>query len=453
MKFLRLGFVAALACALAGQALAAGPAPVKIDPKAKEQGMKEVPAIMQAAGVPCTVSDAYFMGNNEAKVGGKTVKTSIYETACGPDMGYIVIATPGGDTQTIDCLGLKQDYDKKVAAKQKPGNECVLPGNADPKQALLPILAKGGATCPTITNAAWLGSSPSDKITVYEAACSTGGYLIASPLPGSTKPLVVTDCVKGATIGMTCTLTSKEDQEKSIIRLSEGATAKAACKPVKARWVVTDAANATDYYEVGCADGSTGYMFTTDAKGGFKAVIECVRATRIADGCTLSNADAGQTAEADTYTKLAAQIGYPCKVSKYQSYGTETGGQREIVELACSDHPEGSYAMVPTGAGQTGESFNCVRATDRGLACRLSPITATYALISKQIAARGKTTCDVNNARGIGKDAKGSDYIEVACASGPNLVLEYSKLPTETLVSALPCAQAPIADACKLQKK
>jgi hypothetical protein len=167
----------------------------------------------------------------------------------------------------------------------------------------------------------------------------------------------------------------------------------------------------------------------------------------------LSQADAGQTAEAGTYNKLAKQIGYDCDVNKYQSYGAETGGQREIVELACGNHPEGAFAMVPTGSGQTGEYFNCVRALDRGLTCHLTPISATYALISKQIAARGKTTCDVNNGRGIGKDSKGSEFIEVACGNGPNLVLEYSRLPTETLISALPCAQATIADACKLQKK
>jgi hypothetical protein len=452
MKLLRLGFVAAFAIALCGQALAAPAAP-KIDPKARETGMKDVPAIMQSAGVDCTVTDAYLMGNGDAKVGGKSVKSSIYETACGPGLGYIVVSTPGEDPQTYDCLTLKQDFDKKTAAKQKTGSVCVLPGNTDPKQGLVPLLTKAGVSCPQVTAADWIGTSATDKISLFEAACSTGnGYILIDPLKGSVKPLSAVDCVKSALVGRECALTSKEQIQQSIIKLSD-ATGRPACKPTKARWVVTDASSSTDYYEVGCADGSTGYMFTTDAKGTFKAVLECVRATRIADGCTLSKVDAGQTADAPTYTKLAKQIGYDCDVSKYQSYGTENSGQREVVELACSNHPDGAFAFVPTGNAQTGQSFNCVRALTQGLTCRLTPIEATYAKIAGQIAARGKTTCKVDGGRGIGRDpAKGSDFIEVTCADGPSLVLEYSKLPQETLISALPCAQAPIADACKLKK-
>ncbi len=344
------------------------------------------------------------------------------------------------DALTFDCFTMKDDADKKTAAKQKPGAVCTLPANADPKQALVPLLTKAGVNCPTISAARWMGASPTDKVIVYEAACRGGGYILTAPMAGSTKPLSAVDCIKSSTVGVECTLTTKEQQQQGVIKMADALPAsagKAACKPTKARWVVTDPSNGTDYYEVGCADNSTGFMFTTDSKGGFKAVLECVRATRIADGCTLSNADAGQTAEADTYTKLATQIGYPCKVSKYQSYGAETNGPREIVELACGDHPDGAYAMVPTGNGQVGEFFNCIRASSRGLNCRLSPVEATYAKISSQIAARGKTTCAVNGGRGIGKIPSGSEFIEVTCANGPNLVLEYSKLPQETLISAL----------------
>lgn len=458
MKLLRIGFVAALALALHGQALAAtapaAPAAPKIDAKQRDTGMKEAPGVLQSAGVDCTVSDAYLMGQGDATVDGKKVKTSIYEAACGPGLGYIMIATPGGAPQTFDCLTMKDAADKAVAAKQKPGPTCVLPANADPKQGLAPLLAKAGVTCSPVTAAHWMGSSPTDKLTLYEASCADGrGYVITEPMAGSTKKLEATDCIKaGSSVGVECTVVSKEQIEQAVIKASTGAN-KPACKPNKGRWVVTDPATGNDYYEVGCADGATGFMFRTGAKGDFQQTIECVQATRIAGGCTLSQADAGQTAEVDTYNKLAKQIGADCNVTKYLSYGTEAGGPREVVELACGNHPDGMYAMVPTGAGQTGEYFNCVRATDRGLTCHLSPMQATYAKISTQIAARGKTTCQVDGGRGIGKDTKGSDYIEVTCANGPGLVLEYSKLPQETLVSALPCAQAPIADACKIQKK
>jgi len=455
MKFLRIGFIAALALALHGQALAATAAPAagKIEPKMREQGMKEAPAVIQQAGIDCTVSDAYLMGNGETTVDGKKVKTSIYEVACGSGMGYVAQAIPGSAPVTYDCLTMKDSADKAIAAKQKPGPTCNLPANLDPKQGLIPLLTKAGVNCGAITGAHWMGSSPADKISLYETACSNGsGYVLIEPLAGSTKPLSATDCMKASSLGVECELTSKDQIQAGIIKASAAAN-RPACMPTKGRWVVTDPATKNDYFEVGCADGATGFMFQTDDKGAFKGVIECVRATRIAGGCNFSQASAGQTSDSATYTKLAKQINDPCTVTKYQSYGTEDGGPRELVELACSDASSGGYALVPTAAGQTGEYFNCVRAQDRGLTCRLTPMQATYAKISSQIAARGKTTCNVDGGRGIGKDANGSEYIEVTCAGGPGLVLEYSKLPQETLVSALPCAQATIPDACKIQKK
>ena len=45
------------------------------------------------------------------------------------------------------------------------------------------------------------------------------------------------------------------------------------------------------------------------------------------------------------------------------------------------------------------------------------------------------------------------EYVDVACSAGdpqPELVLQYSKLPQETLAQATACAQAPIANACTL---
>jgi hypothetical protein len=458
MRFLRLGFIAAMAMALCGQqALAADapPAAFKMDPKIHEQSMKDAPPLVLAAGLDCQISDAYLLGVSDEKVAGKTYKSSFYELACGQgNLGYIFKSSPGQDNMFFDCLSLKNAAEKAIEAKQKPGNTCNLPANANPAAGLQPLLVKSGVNCPGVTAAKWMGASPADKLNVYEAACSDGvGYLLTVPAPGSTKTLQVADCAKSDLIGVKCELTSQDAITKHIIALSAGAK-NADCKPTKARWVVTDPGRGDDFYEVGCADGTNAYMFQTDSKGAFKAEIPCVRATRIAGGCTYMNVNTGSTAEAGTYTKLAKQIGYTdCpNVVKYQSYGAENGGPREIVELACST-TEGGYAMVPTGAGQTGEYFNCVRAVGRGLTCHLTPIEATYAKISKQIAARGKTTCAVSNGRPIGKDDKGQEYVEVACGAQPSLVLTYSRLPQETLIGAVACDQAPVANACQLKKQ
>ncbi len=449
MKFSRLGFVAAFVLALAGQAVAAtAPAPPKLDPKLQAQGMAEAPAIVKTAGLDCTVSDAYLLGHQDIKVDGKAAKSSIYEIACGTGLGYMIVAKPGQPTDAYDCLTLRTGADQAIAAKQKPANTCdTLAANADPKNGLLPYLTKAGVSCPSVDKAVYVGSSPTDKLTVFEAACAGGiGYYMEVPGPGSVKPLNVLDCAQ-----IECHVVTKDEVMAHIIKLS-GPANRAGCNADRGRYV--GSTSTSDFYEIGCTGGKPGYMMETTKVGLYKSVIECPKALQIGGGCTYTDVSAGQTAEVSTYQQLAKQISFNCKVSKYQSFGTEPDGPREIVELACADHPDSSFAIVPTATGQTGEYFNCVRASIRGLTCHLTPMEATYAAISTEIAARGKTTCAVNGGRPIGRDAaKGVDYIEVSCGNGPGLVLEYSKLPQETLVSALPCAQAAIADACKLQKK
>jgi hypothetical protein len=452
MKFLRLGFIAAMAMALCGQQALAADA--KIDPKVKAQAMMDVPPLVQAAGLKCQVTDANLLGVGDEKVNGKSLKSSFYEIACGQGgLGYIFKSVQGGDPVFFDCLSLQMAAEK--ATDKKTANTCsTLPANKDPKSGLLPWLTEGGINCGSVTKGQWLGASPAEKIAVFEAACSNGGgYLIVAPQAGATKSLDVEPCYKADLLGVKCQLTTPEDISKQIAGYAANAN-QPGCTPSKGRWVVTDPANGNDFYEIGCEDGKNAFMMRTDSKGGFKEAVPCARATRIAGGCTFMDVNTGSTADNATYTKLAKQIGYDAcaTVQKYQSYGTENGGPREIVELSCGAN-EGSFALVPTGAGQTGEFFNCVRASGRGLSCHLTPMDATYAKISQQIAARGKTTCKVSNGRDIGKDNSGIDYVDVACSAGdpqPEMVLQYSKLPQETLAQATTCAQAPIADACKL---
>jgi hypothetical protein len=459
MRFLRLGVIAAMAMTLCGQQAMAADAPApKMDEKIHAQAKIDAPALVQAAGLKCDVTDAYQLGTNDETVNGKKLKTSFYEIACGQGgLGYIFKSSPSGDNAFFDCISLRMSAEQAVANKQKPGNTCgMLTANANPNAGLQPWLAQAGVPCAAVTKAAWKGASPTEKINVFEAACAEGGYLITAPAAGSTRTLDVIPCSKAELVGVKCDLTSQDDIAKQIIALTAGAN-RASCAPTKARWVVSDPSNGDDFWEIGCGDGATAYMLETTSKGGFKNAIDCVRATRIAGGCTYMNVNTGSTADNATYTKLAKQIGYDAcpTVQKYQSYGTENGGPREIVELNCSA-TEGAFALVPTGSGQTGEYFNCVRAAGRGLTCHLTPNEVTYAKIAQQIAARGKTTCKVSNGRDIGKDDKGTDYVEVACSAGdpqPALVLQYSKLPQETLAQATTCDQAPIANACTLAKK
>ncbi|MEI9889716.1 MAG: hypothetical protein WDN45_02895 [Caulobacteraceae bacterium] len=55
-------------------------------------------------------------------------------------------------------------------------------------------------------------------------------------------------------------------QAKPILALAASAK-KPECAPNRARWVVNDASTGSDYYELGCADGTTAFMIRADAKG------------------------------------------------------------------------------------------------------------------------------------------------------------------------------------------
>jgi hypothetical protein len=157
MKFLRLGIAAAMAMALCGQLAHAADAPAKMDQKIHDQSMKDVPALVQAAGLKCTVSDAYQIGVGEEKVNGKTYKSSVYEIACGEGMGYLFKSAPGTDAVFYDCLSLQTQANRtaaatpasnpkdKKAAQQQSSTTCnMLPANADPKQGLKPWITEAG---------------------------------------------------------------------------------------------------------------------------------------------------------------------------------------------------------------------------------------------------------------------------------------------------------------------
>src|SRR4051812_11170280 len=94
-----LAAAAAVIFSQAPQAFAGQPAPPAKPPvigKAQiDQGMKEAPALAQAAGAPCTIQTAAFLGTAaQAGADGKPVQLKIYELACNEGLGYVLMAKP-----------------------------------------------------------------------------------------------------------------------------------------------------------------------------------------------------------------------------------------------------------------------------------------------------------------------------------------------------------------------
>jgi hypothetical protein len=441
MKLVRIGFVAAVMMAFAGHAMAAD-AP-KIDPAQRTQGMKEAPAIVQAANLSCTVNDALFVGSGTAKVNGKDVDSKVYEVACNEGLGYFIIAPKGSDVESYDCLALKSVADAAAkAGKGGGGQTCKLPANLTPIHGLEPLLAKASVPGCNISDARYIGTSTEEGISIYEAKCSNGhGYLLTDPKPGSKHALTANDCAEAALFGIKCQFTTDAEIKQQLLVLP-GASNPASCTPADARWVVT-AVNGDRYYEIACADGKSGYMFQADMAGKVKQVIPCANAEQLAGGCTLTNISVAKTEQAGLYSQLSTKMGYPCTVTKYQSLNLEGDPpHREIVELACKEHPGSVWTLIPTEGGDPVE-MNCLRAQSVGLpSCKLTQMADSYADLSAQIKSKGKT-CDVSNARYIKgvRDQQGDDFVETACSGGGGFVIAYTPAGIEKVRDVFDCKE------------
>ncbi|MEI9965023.1 MAG: hypothetical protein WDM92_10230 [Caulobacteraceae bacterium] len=338
----------------------------------------------------------------------KETTTNIYEVACQGALGYMILAPEGGTPQGFDCLALSVNA-PKPGAKDTGGLYCRLPANADPVKALQPVVSKSAPGC-TVAQARWMGEGSSEKFNQYEVGCSEGpAYVLQVPEAGSTHALTAVDCLRVRPAPASTSPRTRWPRSFPPWPPPSGR----ACQVTDGRYMGS-LSNGSSYYEVACADGKSGYVFQVDASGKYMSALDCTRAGSIGGGCQLTAA--GETSDNDTYSKLAKQIGYPCTVKTYRSMGLDAASGREVVELACSDHPDGAIALMPIDKGQKGEVYNCVRAEARQLKCTLTPPAATYAKLTTELAANGKT-CQVTNARAVGVTAAGTDFVEAACAA------------------------------------
>ena len=428
MKLLRLALAALVIGAASLAAHAADKAP-PITKEARAQGMKEAPDVVQAAGIPCTVTDAAYVGNSG--------KAKVYEVACKEGLGDIVISAIGGaKPQAFDCLTASAGATK-----------CQLPANADPKAALLtPLIAQAGETC-TVKNARAMGANAAGDH-FYEAACQEGGGYVVQT--SQAAPVKLIPCAAQLGTAAECTLTTKADIVASIAAV--GAKSGKPCQVSDAAYLGSDTKSGDNVYEIACGK-QPGYVLTTDKAGGFKSAVDCAKAASTGLQCKMTDLTVAESQESGTYTTMAKAGGFNCNVSKYRYIGMVSEPTRsEVVELACTNRLDGVVGIFPTDAKAKAHFIDCVRAGRYGetAACKLTDPAPLYAKYTQALAAKGRTTCKVSGARFLGTSSTGTDYIETACADGaPGYVVEMS--PSDSVVSLLSCGQASAAGlACKL---
>ncbi|MGH7015909.1 MAG: hypothetical protein ACRED8_02355, partial [Caulobacteraceae bacterium] len=123
---------------------------------------------------------------------------------------------------------------------------------------------------------------------------------------------------------------------------------------------------------------------------------------------------------------------------------------KEIVELACSNRPDGAIGIFPVAGTGSSEILNCAIAELRGFRCSFTQPSADYPKLTATLRSLGKTTCQVSNTRAVGL-AGNQGYVETACADGmPGYMIQYTLQPLHP-VKAIACSEASgIGGGCSL---
>lgn len=432
--------VAATAALLAlGAPMAAYAAPAKDAPKEKPKpyekdalakGTKEGPAVLARASLKCTPSAFAYVsaGTQKDPETKKDNKINVWEVSCSEGLGYMLLETVGGSVKPFDCI---------AAIAQPNASQCKLPGNADPRTQVKPLIAAAGRTC-TASDVRWVGATPAGE-NFYEIGCQGAEGFVLKTSTTEPKP-EVTECAVAVGSSLECKFTTKEQIEAAQKAKIDRALAKSGktCT-VSASRTVGRLKGGDDLYEVACGSAG-GFMLQASQDLSKVQAIECGKADQLfAGGCSLTNAAEAQVKEAATYARFAKAAGFNCAVSKYRLVGMDSTGKSELVELACSDRPDGGMGLFPTDNSK-GAVYDCVAAERFGQKCRLTSASLVYPKYTQALAAKGKTTCKISNTRFVGTTKEGSDFIESACADGnPGWVIEMANTQVKGVLS---CGQA-----------
>lgn len=439
MRPIAIGLTAALALAALVPTVVISAAkdkdkPAAVDAKSRDAGMKAAPAVAQAAGLSCNVADARLIGSD------KKTSTDYYEVACQQGMGYALAAKKDATPVAYTCMETGQP-----GADGKPSSlACILPGNADPKQGLLPYIKKTGVPC-EVENARAIGSGA--KNAYFEVACKGGaGYIVTTSAPMNLdQDVAANSCLLYEDGGnVSCKLTDRATQLGVVDTLNASAGKNCAVKDK--RYILSTKTD--NYFEVACQDGKGYVLQQASATGALVKAIDCAQASFVGGGCTLSDAVAAQTEQAGLYSKLATKAGFDCKVEKYGMLPSDDP-KKEIVEMKCSNRTEGGIGIFTATSNTV---YDCVTAELNGYRCSFTKPDVIYPRLTADLKAMGKGSCTVSGSRIIGRTAT-DGFVEVACSDGlPGWVLSYPlNTTTPKPKELLSCLQAKgVGGGCKL---
>jgi hypothetical protein len=239
-------------------------AAAEITDKARKQGMDAAPALLMAAGIPCTVTEAYKMPT-------KPTQADTFEVSCQEGLGYVI--TPGPAKQPPRFYLCIEAIDAAPSAERTLVH-CALAGNLSDAQrpAILALLAKTNLNCDLDR---WRGIGHTSVSTVIEVACKDGNdVLLMAPHPlvfnATVQAIPCLSRPEGNSIS--CTLTDRATQLAAVDALFAKDSSRS-CEISDRRYMATTTTG-DNYYELLCKNG-TGYVMQKTANGALGSTTEC----------------------------------------------------------------------------------------------------------------------------------------------------------------------------------
>jgi hypothetical protein len=198
------------------------------------------------------------------------------------------------------------------------------------------------------------------------------------------------------------------------------------CTLSDARLVGRNPQSNNEVLEVGCG-AQPGFFVEIAGNGGFVSTFDCGRFGNTA--CEFTTSAAAQARSAESFSSLLRAAGFECNVSRFERFGVERSTGREIVEAACSNRPEGAFALIASsgaGAART-EVQDCLVAAVRfKMTCKLTPVALLYPAITATLPSQklGRD-CTVTNSRPLGATPSGQNWIEIGCSNGRSYLVDY----------------------------
>jgi hypothetical protein len=239
-------------------------AAAEITDKARKQGMDAAPALLKAADIPCTITDAYKMAT-------KAPQVDTFEVSCQEGLGYVVMPGPAKEPPRFYlCIEALE----AAPAAGRALMQCALPGNLPDVQraAIVMLLGKTTLGCDPDR---WRGIGHTSANTVIEVACKDGNdVLLMAPHPLVFNTAVQTMPCLSRPEGnaISCNLVDRATQLAAVDAMFAKGSGRD-CEITDRRYMVTTTTG-DNYYELLCKSGS-GFVMQKKANGALGNTAEC----------------------------------------------------------------------------------------------------------------------------------------------------------------------------------